>query len=86
MLKNYLKTAFRSLTRHRNYTIINVAGLAVGVAVCMMIFVIIQFHTSLDAFHQKKDRIHRVLTEYHEADAATITYGKGVPFPMCPTH
>lgn len=82
MLKNYFKTAFRSLTRNRNYTIINIAGLAVGIAVCMMIFVIIQFQTSFDNFHSKKDRIYRVLTEYHHADAATISHGKNVPFPM----
>ena len=82
MLKNYFKTAFRSLTRNRNYTIINIAGLAVGIAVCMMIFIIIQFQTSFDNFHSKKDRIYRVLTEYHHADAANISYGKDVPFPM----
>jgi ABC-type antimicrobial peptide transport system permease subunit len=82
MIKNYFKTAFRSLTRNRNYTIINIAGLAVGIAVCMMIFVIIQFQTSFDNFHAKKDRIYRVLTEYHHADAANIFYGKEVPFPM----
>ena len=82
MFKNYFKTAFRSLTRNRNYTIINIAGLAVGIAVCMMIFIIIQFQTSFDNFHSKKDRIYRVLTEYHHADAATISYGKDVPFPM----
>ncbi len=82
MFKNYFKTAFRSLIRNRNYTIINIAGLAVGIAVCMMIFIIIQFHTSFDNFHSKKDRIYRVLTEYHHADAATVTYGKDVPFPM----
>jgi putative ABC transport system permease protein len=82
MLKNYFKTAFRSLIRNRNYTIINIAGLTVGIAVCMMIFIIIQFQTSFDNFHSKKDRIYRVLTEYHHADAATIAYGKSVPFPM----
>ena len=82
MFKNYFKTAFRSLIRNRNYTIINIAGLAVGIAVGMMIFIIIQFQTSFDSFHSKKDRIYRVLTEYHDADAATITYGKDVPFPM----
>ena len=82
MFKNYFKTAFRSLIRNRNYTIINIAGLAVGIAVCMMIFIIIQYQTSFDNFHSKKDRIYRVLTEYHHADAATITYGKDVPFPM----
>lgn len=82
MLKNYFKTAFRSLTRNRNYTIINIAGLAVGIAVCMMIFIIIQFQTSFESFHSNKDRIYRVLTEYHHADAANIAYGKDVPFPM----
>jgi ABC-type antimicrobial peptide transport system permease subunit len=82
MFKNYFKTAFRSLTRNRNYTIINIAGLAVGIAVCLMIFIIIQFQTSFDNFHPKKDRVYRVLTESHHADAATITYGKNVPFPM----
>jgi predicted permease len=82
MFKNYFKTAFRSLTRNRNYTIINIAGLAVGIAVCMMIFMIIQYQTSFDEFHSKKDRIYRVLTETHHADAGTISYAKNVPFPM----
>src|SRR5215203_6130335 len=82
MFKNYFKTAFRSLFRNRNYTIINIAGLAVGIAVCMMIFIIIQFQTSFDTFHLKKDRIYRVLTEHHGANAATVSYGKNVPFPM----
>ncbi|PSR56999.1 hypothetical protein AHMF7605_27690 [Adhaeribacter arboris] len=82
MLKNYFKTAFRRLIRNRNYTVINIAGLAVGIAVCMMIFIIIQFHTSFDNFHAQKKRIYRVLTEYHRADAAGISYGKNVPFPL----
>ncbi len=80
MFKNYFKTAFRSLNRNRNYTIINIAGLAVGIAVCIMIFIIIQFQTSFDNFHSKKDRIYRVLTEYHHSDAANT--GKDIPFPM----
>ena len=82
MFRNYFKTAFRSLTRNRNYTIINIAGLAVGIAVCMIIFIIIQYQTSFDDFHPKKDRVYRVLTESHHAEASTITYGKNVPFPM----
>ena len=82
MFKNYFKTAFRSLRRNRAYTIINSAGLAVGIAVCMMIFIIIQFHTGYDAFHKKGARIYRVLTENHHADAATVSYSKNVPFPM----
>src|SRR5438105_15723191 len=82
MFRNYFKTAFRSLTRNRSYTIINIAGLALGIAVCMMIFIIIQFHRSYDEFHKNKDRIYRVLTESHHADAGTISYAKNVPFAM----
>jgi putative ABC transport system permease protein len=82
MLKNYFKTAFRNITRNRTYTFINIAGLAVGIAVCVMIFIIIQFQTSFENFHSKKDRIYRVLTEYHHSDAPDIFYGKGVPYPM----
>ncbi|MBO9204789.1 MULTISPECIES: ABC transporter permease [Niastella] len=82
MIRNYFKTAFRSLVRNRNYTIINIAGMAVGMAVCIMIFIIIQFQTSFDSFHAKKDRLYRVLTEYHHTDAANISYGKDVPFPL----
>lgn len=78
----FFKTAFRSLARNRNYTIINIAGLAVGVAVCMTIFIIIQYHTSFDNFHTKKERIYRVLTEYHNANGSNSPYGKDVPFPM----
>src|SRR3954453_13936567 len=82
MFKNYFKTAFRSLMHNRNYAIINIAGLAVGIAVCIMIFMIIQYQTSFDNFHSKKDRTYRVLTESHHADAGNITYAKNVPFPM----
>jgi len=82
MYKNYFKTAFRSLVRNRNYTIINIAGLAVGIAVCMMIFIIIQFQTSFDDFHAKKDRAYRILTEYHHTDAAVVSYSKDVPLPL----
>ncbi len=82
MFKNYFKTAFRSLIRNRSYALINIAGLAVGIAVCLVMFVIIQYHTSFDNFHSKKDNIYRVLTEYHHADAADVFYGHGVPFAM----
>jgi ABC-type antimicrobial peptide transport system permease subunit len=82
MFKNYLKAAFRNLSGNRNYTIINIIGLAVGIAVCMMIFIIIQYQTSFDSFHSRKDRIYRVLTAYHNADAASLPFGKDVPFPL----
>jgi len=82
MIVNYFKTAFRNLTRNKSYTLINIAGLASGIAVCIIIFLIIQFQTSFDDFHKKKDRTYRVLTEYLHADSPDIFYGHGVPYPM----
>ncbi len=82
MFKNYFKIARRNLARNKSYTAINITGLAVGIAVCTVIFIIIQYQTSYDNFHIKKDHIYRVLTEYHHAESANIFYGKDVPFPM----
>ena len=80
MLNNQLKTAYRQLVRHRSYTIINIAGLAAGIAVCLLIFVFIRFETSYDNFHTRKDRIYRVMTEYHHPDG--VFDGQAVPGPL----
>jgi putative ABC transport system permease protein len=80
MIKNYFKTAFRNLWRNKNFALINIAGLAVGIAVCLVIFLIIRFELSFDNFHSKKNRIYRVLTEMHNADG--IKRSRGVPFPL----
>jgi putative ABC transport system permease protein len=82
MIKNYFKTAFRNLVRRKNYAFINIAGLAAGIAVCLVIFIVIRYEMSFDNYHKKKNRIYRVLTEYHHADAPDIFYGKGVPSPL----
>jgi putative ABC transport system permease protein len=80
MLNNQLKTAYRQLLRNRSYTIINIAGLAAGIAVVLLIFVFIRFETSYDDFHSKKDRIYRVMTEFHHADG--VFDGQAVPGPV----
>jgi putative ABC transport system permease protein len=78
MIRNYFLNVFRNLSRHLNYTVINLAGLTTGIAVCLVIFVIIRFETSFDGFHAKADRIYRVLTEYHH-DGGPIFYGAAAP-------
>ncbi len=81
MLKNYFKTAIRSLLRNRNYTIINIAGLAAGIAVFLLIFVIIRFESSYDGFHPNKDHIYRVVTEHHRPGLGVFC-NQGVHFPL----
>lgn len=80
MIKNYFKTAFRNLWRNRNFTVINVAGLAVGIAVCLVIFLIIQFELSFDGFHAKKDSIYRLLAVNENEDG--VKRSAGVPYPL----
>lgn len=84
MLRNYIKSAYRNLIRNKDYAIINIAGLAIGIAVCMVIFIIIQFHAGFDNFHPNKERIYRVITEYHHQDSKDVFYGKGVPSGFLP--
>jgi ABC-type antimicrobial peptide transport system permease subunit len=82
MLKNYFRIGLRNLGRNKGYSIINILGLATGIAVCLMIFLVISFETSFDNFHKKQARIFRVLTEYHHPDSKDIFYGRGVPFGL----
>ncbi|MEK6476504.1 ABC transporter permease [Catalinimonas sp. 4WD22] len=62
MLKNYFITAFRNLTRQRGFSLINIAGLTLGIGGALVIFLIVRFELSFDDFHTKSDRIYRVLS------------------------
>ena len=61
MLGNYLTTALRLLWRERSYTAINVFGLAVGFALCLLIVQLADYQLAVGDFHEKKDRVYRVL-------------------------
>src|ERR1700743_3108278 len=60
MIKNYLKISFRYLLRHKEYTAINIFGLAVGITCCILIMLFVRNELSYDAFHSKADRLYRV--------------------------
>ena len=60
MFKNYFKIAYRNLLRHKGYTAINVVGLAVGMAACLLIGLYVRSERSYDHFHEYADRIYRV--------------------------
>lgn len=80
MLKNYLLTALRNLKRNKGYAFINTLGLAIGIAATLLIFLVIEFETSFDNFHTKKNNIYRVGTEFHNQDG--ISYSDGIAFPV----
>ena len=60
MLKNYLNIALRTLLKHKGYAFINVAGLAIGLACCLLIGLYVFDELSYDRFPEKADRIYRV--------------------------
>lgn len=61
MLINYLKTAFRNLRRHAGYSFINIVGLSIGMACFIFIALIIRGEFQVDKFHERADRIYRVI-------------------------
>jgi len=79
MIKNYFKIAWRNIIRHKGYSVINVAGLTVGIAACLLIFVVVQYELSFDTFQPGYKHICRITTE-SERDGAK-SYSAGVSAP-----
>lgn len=75
MLNNYIKIAFRNLTRNKVFTTINVGGLAIGLACCVLIFVFIQDELSYDRFHENAEQIYRVTFSTNLAGTPTNANG-----------
>jgi len=72
MLKNYLKIALRYLLRYKEYTAINISGLAVGITCCILIMLFVRSEFSYDKFHGKADRIYRAWVREHYEDQDDI--------------
>ncbi|WP_257666745.1 ABC transporter permease [Parapedobacter tibetensis] len=64
MIKNYIKTAFRTLTKNRSYSTINIAGLAVSLSAAILILLWVWDELSFDRMHSKGDRIYQVSTTF----------------------
>lgn len=80
MFKLNLKIALRNLWKYKGYTLINMLGLSIGMASCILIFVFIRYQLSFDTDFKNKDRIFRVVTDwkYNSFD----DYSSGVPYPF----
>ena len=68
MFRNYLTVAWRKMTRQKIYTLINVSGLAIGMAGAMFILLWVRDERSYDRFHENADRIYRVSQTFHYGD------------------
>ncbi|MDP6037504.1 MAG: ABC transporter permease, partial [Candidatus Latescibacteria bacterium] len=83
MLKNYLIVAVRNLLRYKVYSLINVLGLAVGMACCILILLYVQDELNYDRHHEKGDRIYRVLRERHVGTGSS-SVNSGISGAMAP--
>ncbi len=63
MFNNYLKIALRNIFKHKGYSLINIIGLAIGMACCLLILLYVNDELSYDRYHENADRIYRVIEE-----------------------
>lgn len=84
MLKNYLKIALRSLLRSKTHSVINILGLGIGIACCILIVLFVKDEWTFDKFHAKADRIYRVWAREDYGKDEVFFYTV-TPFPMGPT-
>jgi len=78
MFKNYLITAYRSLTRQKGTTFLNITGLTLGITGSIILFLLLQYHTSFDKSQRNYDRIYRVVTSSKSNDGG-LNYSAGIP-------
>lgn len=77
MLRQYLKIAWRNLFKNKAYSAINIGGLAIGIASCLLILQYVAFETSYENFHEKKDRVFRVKQERYNAGKLETEWAGG---------
>ena len=65
MIQNYFKTAVRNICRHRVHSILNITGLAVGIACTMVILFWVRYELSFDRHHENAEHIYRLATDFH---------------------
>lgn len=79
MIKNYLVIAWRNLSKRKGYSLINIGGLAVGVAACLLLYTVVRYELSYDKFNPNYERVYRIVTQDKFSDG--IDYTPGIPFP-----
>ena len=80
MLKNYFKIAWRNLLKNKKSSLINISGLAIGMAVAMLIGLWIWDELTFDKYHTNYDRVAQVMQ--HQTWNGTTHTGQALPFPL----
>ncbi|HHP7241318.1 MAG TPA: ABC transporter permease [Cyclobacteriaceae bacterium] len=80
MLRNYFTTALRNFKKNKFHTFLNIFGLGLGLACCLVVYTIIDYEYSFDDFHKQKDQIYRVVKTYY-GDNYT-SHLSTMPYPL----
>ncbi len=80
MIRNYVKIALRIIRKHKGYSFINILGLGIGMAVCVLILLFVRYELSYDAYHENADRIYRLERRWLNSDGS-IRSGFGTLAP-----
>lgn len=80
MLRNYIITAYRNLSRNKVYALLNVIGLALGIGCSIVIFKVVRYELSYDRHQKNYDQVYRIVSEDIFPDR--VDYGQGVPHPL----
>jgi putative ABC transport system permease protein len=75
MYKNYVKIALRHLRKNKLFSVINIVGLSIGLACCILILLFISDEFSFDRFHLKKDHIYQLTCKRTEPDGTASSFG-----------
>ncbi|GAB3905199.1 ABC transporter permease [Larkinella knui] len=79
MLRNYLTTALRAFRRNWNYSVINVVGLTLSLACCLLLFIVIRYELSFDRHHANADRTYRMVRHFTKPEEG---FNVGIPLPL----
>ena len=74
MFLNHIKIAFRKLRREKLHSLINITGLSIGLACCILIFLFVQDEVRYDKFQENSQRIYRLLNNNEENSKKTATH------------
>ncbi len=70
MLINYLKVAWRNIIRKKGYSFINITGLAIGMTVCLLMLLFVQYELSYDTYHKNEEDLYRLERQWLSADGS----------------
>src|SRR5688500_8390116 len=82
MIKNYFKIAWRNLFKNKFYSAINIAGLAIGLAVGIMILLWVQDEFSFDSFHENADNIYKINSHFSAGDDVQVWEDSPAPLAV----